>query len=304
MYITTFYSFKGGVGRTMALLNCATELAQRGRRVLLVDFDLEAPGIPTFEGFSEAKHIPGIVDYVCDYLATGVAPSAEKYVLRSEIFDAAGGCIWLMPAGKQDAVYSAKLHSINWQRLYEEHSGFLLFEDLKAQWKETLSPDYVLIDSRTGHTDVGGICTRQLPDAICVMFFPNEQNLSGLSTLLSDVRSEAEPPRSKIIDLHFVPSNVPNLDDEEGILKDRISRFQETLKYDKPSATIHHYNSLGLLRQTIFTKHRPASQLSKEYQQLTSSIVARNLDDRDAAIGALAELRAAFGRSGRELDEL
>ena len=49
MYVTTFYSFKGGVGRTMALVNVAVELAQRGRRVLAVDFDLEAPGIDTFE---------------------------------------------------------------------------------------------------------------------------------------------------------------------------------------------------------------------------------------------------------------
>ena len=44
VYISTFYSFKGGVGRTMALVNAAVELARRGRRVLAVDFDLEAPG--------------------------------------------------------------------------------------------------------------------------------------------------------------------------------------------------------------------------------------------------------------------
>ena len=39
----TFYSFKGGVGRTMALINAAAILAGRGRRVLMIDFDLEAP---------------------------------------------------------------------------------------------------------------------------------------------------------------------------------------------------------------------------------------------------------------------
>jgi tetratricopeptide (TPR) repeat protein len=302
MYTTTFYSFKGGVGRTMALLNCATELAQRGRRVLLVDFDLEAPGIPTFEGFSGANDSPGIVDYVSDYLARGTAPTVEKYIFRSETFDAAGGCVWLMSAGKQDPAYSAKLHAIDWQHLYDKHAGFLLFEDLKAQWKETLSPDYVFIDSRTGHTDEGGICTRQLPDAVCFLFFPNDQNLVGLSTLLEDVRSEAKPPRGKVIDLHFVPSNVPNLDDEEGILRHRIARFRDTLQYKEPSATIHHYNSLVLLNQTIFTKHRRSTQLSREYQELTEAIIAKNLRDRDAAIGALTEFQAALGRPGREYE--
>src|SRR5271168_2494145 len=48
MYIITFYSFKGGVGRTMALVNVAAELVRRGRKVLVVDFDLQAPGLETY----------------------------------------------------------------------------------------------------------------------------------------------------------------------------------------------------------------------------------------------------------------
>ena len=43
MYVCTFYSFKGGVGRTLALVNSAIELSTRGKNVLVVDFDLEAP---------------------------------------------------------------------------------------------------------------------------------------------------------------------------------------------------------------------------------------------------------------------
>ena len=46
MYVVTFYSFKGGVGRTMSLVNVATQLALAAKKVLIVDFDLEAPGIP------------------------------------------------------------------------------------------------------------------------------------------------------------------------------------------------------------------------------------------------------------------
>ena len=43
--IYTFYSFKGGVGRTMALANVAALLAKWGYSVLVVDWDLEAPGL-------------------------------------------------------------------------------------------------------------------------------------------------------------------------------------------------------------------------------------------------------------------
>src|SRR4051794_23443603 len=46
--IVTFYSFKGGVGRTLALANVGVVLAQGGHRVLVVDFDLEAPGLTRY----------------------------------------------------------------------------------------------------------------------------------------------------------------------------------------------------------------------------------------------------------------
>ncbi len=46
--IYTFYSYKGGVGRTMALANVAELFLRQGRRVLMIDWDLEAPGLEQF----------------------------------------------------------------------------------------------------------------------------------------------------------------------------------------------------------------------------------------------------------------
>ena len=76
MYIS-FHSFKGGVGRTMALVNAAVELAQRGRRVLAVDFDLEAPRLDTFDILRTAPDRPGIVDFVGEHVNTGQAPEVD-----------------------------------------------------------------------------------------------------------------------------------------------------------------------------------------------------------------------------------
>jgi len=45
MYTITFYSYKGCVGRSLALANVGSQLALTGRKVLLVDFDLEAPAL-------------------------------------------------------------------------------------------------------------------------------------------------------------------------------------------------------------------------------------------------------------------
>ncbi len=218
MHIVTFYSYKGGVGRTMALVNAAAVLAERGRKVLIVDFDLEAPGISTYTPFACLTDAKGVVEYVSEYIETATAPRAEQFIVQSRLGEAS---IWAMPAGRRNREYSNRLASIDWQSLYSHQSGFLLFEDLKQQWK-SLAFDYVLIDSRTGHTDVGGICTRQLPDAVVVMFFPNDQNLVGLESVVKDVRDEPKGLRRNNITLHFCASNVPDLDDEDHILERKL----------------------------------------------------------------------------------
>ena len=292
MYITTFYSFKGGVGRTMALVNTAVTLALRGRRVLVVDFDVEAPGLDTFDVLRTREEVPGVIDFVTRYLESGQAPDAADYIGECSDIGEEGGQLWIMPSGRSDS-YAANFNQVDWAELYDRRDGYLLFEDLKEQWNQVLRPDYVLIDSRTGHTDTCGICTRQLPDSVVVLFFPNEQNLRGLSEVVGDIRSEAKEPRNKTIELHFVMSNVPDLDDEDQILETKIDAFQRQLGFRREPMVVHRYDSLSLLNQVVFSKDRPRSRLAKEYGDIVQEIAARNWQDRD---GALEYIRRAGRR--------
>ena len=296
MYITTFYSFKGGVGRTMALVNAAVALALMGRRVLVVDFDVEAPGLDTFELLRTRREVPGVIDFTARYIASGQAPDVTDYVGKCSNLGDGEGELWIMPSGKSES-YAATLNQVDWSALYDRQDGYLLFEDLKAQWEQVIQPDYVLIDSRTGHTDTSGICTRQLPNAVVVFFFPNEQNLRGLTEVVGNIRSEATEPRNKNIELHFVMSNVPDLDDEDRILKGKISAFQQQLGFRRDPIVIHRYDSLSLLNQVVFAKDRPRSRLAKEYGRIVREISVRNWQDRD---GALEYIRRA-GRPWRRL---
>jgi hypothetical protein len=66
--IVTFYSFKGGVGRTMALVNTAYVLARDGYRVLMVDFDLEAPGMTYFFAAQVERRPPQVQRDALDLL--------------------------------------------------------------------------------------------------------------------------------------------------------------------------------------------------------------------------------------------
>lgn len=305
MYTVTFYSFKGGVGRSMAMMNTAFALIAEGKKVLVVDFDLEAPGLDTFALPNSANKNPGVVDFVCDYIKTGIVPEIDEYIFRSSTDDSSGGELWLMPAGRRDEKYADLMNFINWGELYDKKDGYLLLEDLKAQWKNFLEPDYVLIDSRTGHTDEGGICTRQLPDAVVCLFFPNRQNLIGLTRIVNRVRKENDIRKEKFpgkdfITLHFVTSNVPDLDDENSVLEKTLSDFETELQYSELAATIHHYPSLALLNQDIFTRDRPKSRLAAEYRQLVTAIQKENPKDRK---GSLMFLSDALARRGKEVFE-
>ena len=290
MYVTTFYSFKGGVGRSMALANAAVELAKRGRRVLAVDFDLEAPGLDTFDVLRPRDEVPGVIDFVHEYLDSKRAPDARRFLARSPDIGERGGELWIMPSGAQQASYATHFNQIDWAELYDKRDGYLLFEDLKAQWQQVVDPDYVLIDSRTGHTDTGGICTRQLPDAVALLFFPNEQNLRGLTKVVNDIRSEIREPPREPIELHFIMSNVPDLDDEFEILENKIQQFRNQLAMTQEPRIVHRYDSLSLLNQAVFTQDRPKSRLAREYRAVVDQIVTRNLDDRDGALSCIQRI--------------
>jgi len=302
MYVTTFYSYKGGVGRTMALINVASLLAKEGKRVLLVDFDLEAPGIPSFDLFQAAGKRPGIVDYVCAFRDSGKAPDVADFIVECGGDDKPS--IWLMPAGRHtQAGYAEKLYSIDWKDLYDNHDGFLMFEDMRFQWeRHPANFDYVLIDSRTGHTDVGGICTRQLPDSVVVMFLPNAQNIEGLKPIVAAIREEKVLIRGHQIDLHFCPSNVPDLDDEDDILSDMLNLAKANLGRDV--TVINHYQSLELLKQPAFVACRPNSKLSRQYNNLKSAIIALNYGDEAGAEVALKAMPERYERARMEGDQV
>jgi MinD-like ATPase involved in chromosome partitioning or flagellar assembly len=304
LYVITFYSFKGGVGRTMALVNVAAELARRGRKVLVVDFDLEAPGLETYQRLQPPKPHPGIVEYVTEYRQKWQVPKLLDYIYEAKPIGKKGGRLWVMPAGRRDRAYRTALANLDWQQLYTKEDGFLLFEDMKLGWEEELKPDYVLIDSRTGDTDVLGICTRQLPDSVVLMFTPNEQNLAGLENVCRDIRREATEGLKKTIRLHFVAANVPDLDDEHRILRRQLQAFLVRLEIRGFSGIIRRYENLRLLDQSVFTLDRPRTRLAHAYRRLLRTLLTDNLADRDGVMMFLKHPTRAFTLNENDAVEL
>jgi len=190
--IHTFYSFKGGVGRSMALANVAALLARWGKRVLIVDWDLEAPGIDKFfeRWTSESRRTTaGLVDLICNF-SDGTPSDWRNCLLKVALPDRATP-LHILSAGRDDPQqnengYSANLLRINWEVLFREKRFGAYLELLRQEW--TANYDFVLIDSRTGITDIGGICTIHLPDVLICLFTTTEQSLGGVKSVMRRAR--------------------------------------------------------------------------------------------------------------------
>lgn len=102
------------------------------------------------------------------------------------------GRLDFIPAGSDDDTYVRLVQELDWAELYERGFGEFL-EECRRRWKDMY--DFVLIDSRTGITDMGGICTAQLPEILVMLFTANEQSLRGTVNV---ARRAARPGRAAV----------------------------------------------------------------------------------------------------------
>lgn len=215
--IITFYSYKGGTGRTMALANIAWIFASNRKRVLVLDWDLEAPGLHCyFQPFLIDKDITsseGIIDFVINFADEAIKPlensesmptdwyvqhaNIKPYVLSLNFGEfPEGGKIDFVPAGRQGATYAARVTSFNWQNFYDRLGGGAFLEATKEKMRAEY--DYILIDSRTGVSDTSGICTVQMPDILVVCFTLNNQSIKGASAIANSVHQQRKKSNVRI----------------------------------------------------------------------------------------------------------
>jgi internalin A len=206
--VITFYSYKGGTGRSMALANVAWILALNGKRVLTIDWDLEAPGLHRyflpFLDDPELAETSGLIDLFWSYtnlVLTSreewppgikdplVFANAQRYAVPLEFpFPDSSACIHFLGAGQQDEAYANRIRSFDWHAFYERLGGAEFVEALGQRSRQQY--DYVLIDSRTGVADTSGICTVQMPDAVVLCFTYNRQSLKGVEAVARSIKAQ------------------------------------------------------------------------------------------------------------------
>lgn len=208
--IVTFYSYKGGTGRTMALANIACLLARRlcakqeappsRPRVVAIDWDFEAPGLHRYfqpylttsvATFAEA---PGCLELFRELASSRSAYNPQDFVGNRQraredlerldfgryLLETSIPGLSIIKSGRYDSDYAKSVSQFNWDELFHATLGLFsgVADFLRARF------DYVLVDSRTGISDTSGICTMLLPDKLVVVFTPNQQSFTGIDELV------------------------------------------------------------------------------------------------------------------------
>jgi MinD-like ATPase involved in chromosome partitioning or flagellar assembly/tetratricopeptide (TPR) repeat protein len=246
--IITFYSYKGGTGRSMALANIGWILASNGFRVLMVDWDVEAPGLHRyFAPFlidKELSYSKGIMDAVVEFATAALTPwpkgeerSAEWYSQYADMANyvvsiqwshfgkrnAKPGSLDLVPSGQQGPGYATRVNSFSWDNFYERLGGGKFIDHMKRSMRDAY--DYVLIDSRTGVSDTSGICTVQLPDCVVVCFTLNNQSILGASAAAAAIASQHTDPHGKVrVPIYPVPMRVDTFESDRLEIRRKLAK--------------------------------------------------------------------------------
>ena len=161
-----FYAMKGGVGRSTAVATCAFALARAGQRVLVLDLDLESPGLSASLLPPDRQPAFGITDWLVeDLVNNGDAVSGALSAL-CPLSGARGGEIRVVPAhGREPGEYLSKLDRI-WMPKFVDAGRQQVWserlERLIRELEQKHQPDMVLMDSRAGIDEVASACVTDL----------------------------------------------------------------------------------------------------------------------------------------------
>ena len=306
MRTVTFYSYKGGVGRSLLLANVARYLSRFGQKVFVIDFDIEAPGL--YYKFNLSKIIgkdtpyTGVVDYVTEFLQNEQMPeNLERFAHEVDRRENVGGSVHLMPAGDvRTADYWKHLAGINWHELFfsEKAYGVPFFLELKERIRRQYQPDYLLIDARTGITEVGGVATTILPDFVVCLLLHNQENMEGAREVLRSIQRTRRVRHQEPITILPVASRLPvteestaetqTLEQMRQFLNEQAAEPLDTL--DLPELSVLHTDREIEVQESLLVEGQKSveeSPLLRDYIRLFAQLIPH--ETLESKIGMLVK---------------
>lgn len=242
-FITTFYSYKGGMGRSTTLASFALFCAKlKKKKVVIIDCDFEAPGFTNYFDLDieNLGNVNGIVEYLID--KQFIKDDEDLDILSNYSYKvgyeyAGEGEIFIIPAGNlsSEIIYSDnQLSDTNHRNHYIEALSRLdisSFANMSEQYidfisdiKEQLNPDLILFDSRTGINDTFSVLA-SLSQLVVGFFGNNIQTKLGLEQFI-DLFIQNKLNKNVMI-VNSMSSGLEYLDNLKGFVEDYISKKPE-----------------------------------------------------------------------------
>lgn len=195
-----FASLKGGVGRSTALTVVAADLARRGANVLVIDLDLEAPGLGHL--LLEEDRLPdyGVVDFLVEDGVGGVGDDLlRRFVGTSQLTASSGGVVDVMPAiGRKSEATPENILAKLSRAMIEDvtETGTLSVGQQVASMIDRIvelgAYDAVLLDSRAGLSELAAPAVIGLGATVLLFGTAQTQTIEGYRALFAALQLLAQ----------------------------------------------------------------------------------------------------------------
>jgi hypothetical protein len=240
-----YYSIKGGVGRSSALAASAWALADAGKRVLVLDLDLESPGLSSSLLPPDRQPAFGITDWLVeDLLGNGDAVIQDLYALSP----LSRNCeIVVVPAhGRDPGEYISKLGRV-WMPSFQADGSRQMWSArlnrLLGELERRHQPDIVLIDSRAGIDEIASACVTDLGAKTIYLFaLDGLQTWTGYRLLFQHWLQHGVTQKIRE-QLRLVGAMLPTWHDQIQQAADELKEqsynlFMEALYDDQPASSV------------------------------------------------------------------
>jgi septum site-determining protein MinD len=182
--IVSIHSYRGGTGKSNVTANIAAHAAMTGKRVAVMDTDLQSPGIHVLFGIRRED----IKTTLVDFLWGKCSIEETAYNVSQRISSEMKGECWLVPASLTTQAIS---------RIIEEGYDADRLNTHFDELLKVLNLDYLFIDTHPG-LNKETLLTTAISDVLIILIRPDQQDYYG-SAVISEVANKLEIPHIYMI---------------------------------------------------------------------------------------------------------
>lgn len=228
--LIVFHSFKGGVGRTIHALATALAISEKGKDVLLVDADMEAPGIT----WMLADRMPNPAISFADFLTLvhGAVDKSGKDaidLIAKNVQTSRLERIYLLPAFRSKEQLSRL--QVKPENLTQWHDNPFIIADTLSHLGKRLDVSAVIVDVRAGLSEYSsGLLLDPHVHRILVTTL-SSQSLEGTQYLLK-LLNEMTPPEGAHPSPKIIFSQIPDdyIREKEVLVAPKIHKIEDAAK--------------------------------------------------------------------------